>query len=126
MNAQYWRSTGDSMSNERDSELKKAETWDFEKPEVREPVKYSRAVVSVAFRRDDFTQVSEFAGRIGKRTSEFIREAAIEKATGQGAWTVVYGSGSAGSLWWAGQIPTNTLASGSQVEYPEEALVATY
>ena len=114
------------MGNERDSELKRAETWDFEKPEVREPVKHSRAVVSVAFRRDDFTQVSVFAGRIGKRTSEFIREAAIEKATGRGGWPVVYGSGSIGSLWWLEQMPATTLASGLQVEHPEEAPVTTY
>ncbi|MFQ5874805.1 MAG: hypothetical protein ACE5JL_13560 [Dehalococcoidia bacterium] len=114
------------MSRERDRELEKAETWDFERPEVREPVKTSRVVVSVAFQRDDLARVSEYAKQIGKKTSEFIREAAIEKAIGRGAGTLVYGSGSAGSLWWIEQMPANTLALGSRVEHPEETPAVTY
>ena len=114
------------MSKERDRELEKVETWDFEQPEVREPVRASRVVVSVAFQRDDLVRVSEYAERIGKRTSEFIREAAIEKAISRGTGTLVYGSGSVGSLWWIEQMPAITLAFGSQVEYPEETLATTY
>jgi len=114
------------MDKERDHELEKAETWDFEQPEVRKPVKASRVVVSVAFQRDDLARVSEYAERIGKRTSEFIREATIEKALGRGAGTLVFGSGSAGSLWWIEQMPTITLAFGSWVEHPEETPATTY
>ena len=114
------------MSKERDREFENAETWDFEKPEVREPVKVSRVVVSVAFRPDDLARVSDYAKQIGKRTSEFIREAAIEKAFGRGSGTLVYGSGSAGSLWWIEQMPANTIAFGSRVEHPDETPTTTY
>ena len=43
------------MSDESDRELENAESWDFDNPEVREPVKSSRVVVSVAFARQDMT-----------------------------------------------------------------------
>ena len=113
------------MREEHEHELEKAESWDFEQPEVREPVKASRVVVSVAFRRDDFVPVSECAERSGKRISEFIREAAIEKATGRGAGVLVYGSGSTGTLWWIEHMPTITRVFGSSVE-PEKVAATTY
>ena len=89
--------------------LEKAESWDSGQPEVREPVKASRVVVSVAFRRNALVPVLECAERLGKKLSEFIREAAIEKATGRG--TLVYASGSTGTLWSFENMPTTTRAS---------------
>lgn len=114
------------MNKEHDRELEKPESWDFSRPEVREPVRASRVIVSVAFRQDDFAQVSEHASRIGKRTSEFIREAAIEKTAGPGVGILLYGGGSMGTLWWTEQMPTITIASGSRVERPEEVRASTY
>ena len=46
-------------------ELQDRETWDDDEGEVRPPVKAPRAVVSVAFARDDFEKVSEFARSAG-------------------------------------------------------------
>jgi len=109
------------MRKEHERELEKAEFWDFEQPEVREPVKASRVVVSVAFRRDDFVPVSECAERSGKKISEFIREAAIEKATGRGAWVLIYGGGNAGTLWSAEHVSPITRAFGPSVEREEVA-----
>ena len=108
------------MSKDAERDLGKAETWDFERPSVREPVKASRVVVSVAFRRDDFASVSAYAEQIGKKVSEFIREAAIEKASG---WTsgFLYGSGSAGTLWAAPVPPTITRVWASPIEHAGEA-----
>lgn len=114
------------MNKERDRELEKPESWDLTRPEVREPVKGARVVVSVAFRRGDYDKVSQYAEVVGKRTSEFIREAAIEKAGGQSSRTVVYGSGSIGTLWWSEQMPAITISLGSQVEHPEEVPASTY
>ena len=107
-------------------ELEKAESWDFEQPEVREPVKASRVVVSVAFRRYDFVPVSECAERLGKKISEFIREAAIEKAKGRGAGTLVYGSGSTGTLWSTEHMPTITRIFGAPVDHPEKVAATTH
>lgn len=114
------------MGSERDLELEKPETWDFERPEVREPVRSSRVVVSVAFRRGDFELVFGHAKRIGKKTSEFVREAAIEAATGGAAASLTYGSGSAGASWWAAQMPSVTVALGAPVEDPGRLAATTY
>ena len=67
------------MSNTHDSELEKLDSWDVKQPQVRPPVKPSRLVVSVSFLRKDFEQISKHAELIGKKTSQFIRDAAIEK-----------------------------------------------
>lgn len=53
--------------------------WAFERAEVHEPSKSPRAVVSVAFPRDDFDRVSEAAGISNMKVSEFIRIAALER-----------------------------------------------
>lgn len=126
MNEHYLKTAGGNMSKERDGELEQPENWDFTRPEVREPVKTSRVVVSVAFRRDDFTTVSQYAERIGKRTSEFIREASIEKASRRGVGVHVYWSGSLGTLWSTTQMPADTIAVGSPQERPEEVHASTY
>jgi hypothetical protein len=66
------------------------EPWDYERAERRPAVKGARAVVSVAFPREDFERVSQAAKRRALRTSEFIREAALEKAVGQPAALTSY------------------------------------
>jgi hypothetical protein len=77
------------MSQKRAARLDKApgldlespETWAFESAVRRAGNKAARAVVSVAFPREDFELVSRVAEQQGQKTSEFIRGAAIEKAT---------------------------------------------
>ncbi len=63
-------------------ELQDEESWDDE-GEVRPAVKPQRAVVSVAFSRDDFERVATYARRHGMKTSEFIRNAALSEVTKQ-------------------------------------------
>jgi hypothetical protein len=60
-----------------DEELQRDENWDFDNAERRPGKKAVRVVVSVAFRGDDFDRVSQCAEQLGKRTSEFIRDAAL-------------------------------------------------
>ncbi len=57
-------------------ELQDPEAWD--KGEVRPAVKSPRAIVSVAFAREDFERIADYATRHGMKTSEFIRRAALE------------------------------------------------
>jgi hypothetical protein len=115
------------MNKEDGGELEMAETWDFEQPIVREPVKVSRVVVSVAFRREDFARVSAYAEQVGKKVSEFIREAAIEQAAGQRTSTLVHGSGSAGTTWWADRTPiTRVNIYGLSVKPLMEETATTY
>lgn len=109
------------MDKKHPRDLENPENWDFEQPETRAPVKPSRVVVSVAFQRDDFTMVSEYAERVGKKTSEFIREAAIEKASGKITVKAVFVGGvGPGQLFSRGYLPTFTIASAQQVEHSEE------
>lgn len=106
------------MSNERD-ESKRADGgledpayWDYKRAEVKAPAKAPRIIVSVAFKRDDFALVSQHVERIGKKTSEFIREAAIEKASGQTCHTPVLISmgRAAGAVLVLDQLPAITQA----------------
>lgn len=60
-----------------DTDLENAEEWDFERAELSKPAPSRRTVVSVSVSRDDFDQLSTYAERIGLRTSEFIRRAAL-------------------------------------------------
>ncbi len=60
-------------------ELQSPESWDDDEGEVRPPVKSPRAVVSVGFSRGDFQEVAEQARRQGMKTSEFIRQAALDR-----------------------------------------------
>ena len=66
--------------SEKDSELQNQDIWDIDQAEVRPATHKPRAVVSVAFNRDDFNRVTEAAQRSGVKTSEFIREATLDRA----------------------------------------------
>lgn len=61
-------------------DLENVEQWDLENAEMHAPAKSARVVVSVSFPRSTFDRVAQRAEQLGLRTSEFIREAAIEKA----------------------------------------------
>ena len=80
------------MSNVREEELydlEDSKTWEDEPFAVQQPSKPSRAVVSVAFSRDDFARVAQFARVNGMKTSEFIRTAALERLAGKALGTSV-------------------------------------
>ena len=62
------------------SELEREDTWDDDKAELQRPTPNPRMVVSVAFRRMDYELVAAGAERDGKRASQYIREAAIDRA----------------------------------------------
>jgi hypothetical protein len=72
------------MKDDRQREqLQNPEDWDWDRAESRPGRKKPRAVVSVAFKRDDFETVAGFAERAGMKLSEFIRSAAIGCAGGK-------------------------------------------
>jgi len=70
------------MTDQDEKELKNAENWDWDRAERRAGRKKPRAVVSVAFNRDDFETVAHYAERAHMKLSEFIRFAAIGCAEG--------------------------------------------
>lgn len=96
------------MEKKPEKDLENPESWDYDNLETKEPVKSPRVVVSVAFPREDFITVSQCAERLGKKTSEFIREVALEKAKNRGVEITVYDYGSTGSLWFERNLPSST------------------
>jgi hypothetical protein len=105
------------MKKKKYSELEKLETWDTNKVEVKKPAKPARVVFSVAFKRDDFNLISKYAEFCGMKTSRFISEAAIEKATGQGK--LLFRSGSQDASWIISEdkIGPSTVKSGPQTDF---------
>jgi hypothetical protein len=77
------------MSESEEREYQDPTTWEHGDNDRREPVKNTRAIVSVAFARSDFEFVAEAARREAMRTSEFIRTAAMERAEEQSKRAVV-------------------------------------
>jgi hypothetical protein len=96
------------MKKKTKNDLENPESWDYDEITIEEPVKSPRVVVSVAFPRESFITVSQYAERLGKKTSEFIREAALEKAKNRGLEIMVYDFGSTGSLWFERNLPSST------------------
>ena len=111
---------------EIDRELENSENWDYQRPAIKKTVKTSRVVVSVAFPHADFALVSTHAERLGEKTSEFIRKAAIEKATGQCGASIVHGSGGTGTLWYVEQMPTITRVASSLIQEFEKDAAVTH
>ncbi len=71
------------MDDKEREELRNPESWDWDRAESRPGRKKPRAVVSVAFNRDDFETVAAFAERAGMKLSQFIRSAAIGRVQGK-------------------------------------------
>ncbi len=64
-----------------EEDLQNPDSWDFDAAELHQPAKRPRAVVSVAFQRDEYDRMVDLAQRYGMRTSEYIREAALGRIT---------------------------------------------
>lgn len=73
------------MNDDDITQLQDESEWDFEAGERQRAPRGHRAVVSVGFKTADFTLVSEAARKLDQPLSQFIREAAIDRARGQDA-----------------------------------------
>jgi len=67
-----------SQMKEDDALMNEAE-WETE-GELRQPSPNLTSVVSVRFSREEAAEIRDAASRIGERTSEFIRRAAVDRA----------------------------------------------
>ena len=71
------------MSDSELEELQNPDNWAFEHAEKGKRTRAPRAIVSVAFSREDFEKVGRCAEQLSMRTSEFIRDSAVARATRQ-------------------------------------------
>ena len=67
------------MPEDKELDLQDESKWDYDKAEIRPASQSNRVVVSVAFARQDFQRVGEYAESVNMKTSEFIRTAALDK-----------------------------------------------
>jgi hypothetical protein len=73
------------MNDDEIAKLEDEGEWDFSTAESRRAPRGNRAIVSVGFRTDDFTLVAEAARNKDQPISQFIREAALDRARGRHA-----------------------------------------
>ena len=99
--------------------VKDIENWDLEKPIKAGPVKNRRTVVSVSFPSKDFRVVAAAAGDAGLTTSQFIREAAIAKASPVYAEAVVSWAGGS-SPFMVSLAPSCFTLAPTPIEYTAE------
>jgi len=86
-----------------------------------------RAIVSVAFPRADFNRVIQHAAHANKKTSEFIREAALHAITGHSAGVKFsVATGSAATIIMSSNVPSSTYAPGSWHHSFDDRNVETY
>ena len=102
-------------------QLEDPEQWDWEHAEVHLPVKSPRVVLSVAFPSQHFEIVARCAEQMGKKLSEFVREAALERVAREYGWAsfTLPSVAGAGAFITAVEVRYNTHASGygsSEVE----------
>ena len=81
------------MIEEQNTDPEDSQNWDMNKPTKSGPIKNRRTVVSVSFPSSDFQVVAAAANEAGLTTSQFIREAALAKASPVYAEAVVSWAG---------------------------------
>ena len=109
------------MKRNREEQLEKLENWDIEKAEATQPVKSIRHVVSVSLSSDEFERISKYAESMGKKISQFMRDASIEKTFPlEENPPVVYLTGGPGTQWATNQLSNITIVEGPQVDLPLE------
>jgi hypothetical protein len=68
-----------------EKELENPENWNFDEAERHEAVRNRRSIVSVAIPSEEFVIIAKAAEREGLKLSQYLREAALEKAKGSNA-----------------------------------------
>ncbi|MEX2226634.1 MAG: hypothetical protein WEB52_09315 [Dehalococcoidia bacterium] len=108
------------MADKDLEELQDPESWEFDEEDAAVPPRKARAVVSVAFPREDFDRVEEFAEQHGLKVSALIRQAAVAFVSGaQGATStiaVLSAGGPERMVAYIAQTPQATRASASSFE----------
>ena len=109
---------------DRDLELKNPESWMFSEAEARTPTRPPRAVVSVAFSREDIAKLERHAKAQGLKLSQFIRDAAlarIEQPERGSRATFMSVGGPGHVIAYFEPAPASSAASGIQRDEPSSA-----
>ena len=105
------------MTEDEIRELESEDQWDFDRAEALRASKPARVVVSVAFSREDFERVAEYAARQKMKTSEYIRHAALALTKSSVEPTYVVITAGLGSTVYAPEIaPVTNVQWGQEIE----------
>ncbi len=107
------------MTQRETTDLEDPQSWDLDNPVKAEPVKNRRTVVSVSLPSNIYQVVSAAAEQAGLSTSQFIREAALAKASPAYAESVISWSGGTDPVV-AHLYPACTTLAQTSVELPVE------
>lgn len=110
------------LSEEELAELQDPENWQDEEDADRPAVKAPRAVVSVAFSREDFEKVAAYAKRHGKKTSEVIRRAVLEQVSPKRDSAVIVSVSGGVQTGYVSVAPARTKV---EIKVPEPEVLAT-
>ena len=77
------------MNDDEIAQLQNEDEWDFEHAERARAPRSRRAIVSVGFRPTEFAVVAAAAERRDQPVSQFIRQAALDRARGHAAETFI-------------------------------------
>ena len=110
--------------SKRHEELRDPENWSFTDEQTVPRSRAARAVVSVAFSRDEVERIQEYARDRGLKLSQFIREAALaqsERATNisRASFTSVGGRGQV--IAYFEPAPASSAASSVELQEPSSA-----
>ncbi len=98
-------------------EMQDPRNWEFDAERPERPRK-ARAVVSIAFSREDFEEMTEYARKAGVTLSELIRGAALDRIRRVAPLRVSFSS-AGGATAYLGRVPSSTRASaGEQMPTP--------
>jgi hypothetical protein len=100
--------------------LESESEWDYDSAQRVAPVRKARAVVSVAFGRDDLEIVAADAQRLGLKLSAYIRTASIDKASRNPHVTSIRWFGATtGSFAVSVELGPDTRVSSSVLRHPD-------
>jgi hypothetical protein len=68
------------MTDDELDALERDDAWDWDSAETHPPVQVRRTNVYVSFSYDEFQRIGSAAERIRERVTDFIRDAALERA----------------------------------------------
>lgn len=112
------------MSNRsKPDDLTSDGNWDYNRAELHRPGGLpGRTVVSVSMGRDEFQRIAKAAERLGYRTSEFIRKAALAQTDEPGVTVIFAATGGPGSILYRGEMDSSTGFSAETTRHEIEEL----
>lgn len=111
------------LTEAEEQELRDPNTWDSDNEGIQEPSRPARAVVSVAFSREDYKRLAEAAAVLDKGVSTMIREIVLGNLPNAGLSRAIFAYSISRSV---GDSAGMSVASGSWQPVHEDGTVVNF